>query len=64
MRIKLLSKRYATAVFDLAIEFKILEKVNEAERWMISLGLKIKNTRFDTAKKNFEIINKYYKSNN
>lgn len=43
---------------------EILEKVNEAERWMISLGLKIKNTRFDTAKKNFEIINKYYKSNN
>ncbi len=28
MRIKLLSKRYAQALFDLAIEFKILEKVN------------------------------------
>jgi len=28
MRIKLLSKRYATAIFDLAVELKILEKVN------------------------------------
>jgi len=28
MRIKLLSKRYATAVFDLAVELNILEKVN------------------------------------
>jgi F-type H+-transporting ATPase subunit delta len=28
MRIKLLSKRYAKAVFDLAVEFNILEKVN------------------------------------
>ncbi len=28
MRVKLLSKRYATAIFDLAVELNILEKVN------------------------------------
>jgi len=66
MRIKLLSKRYATAVFDLAVEFKILEKVS-TDLMLVSkvfaesreLRVIIANPVIDTHKK-IGILNKLF----
>jgi len=66
MRIKLLSKRYATAVFDLAIEFKILEKVNDDLKLVSKvfaenreLRVIIANPTIDTHKK-ISILNELF----
>jgi len=69
MRIKLLSKRYAQALFDLAIEFNILEKVNSDVKLISSvfnenreLRVIIANPVIDTYKK-INILNMLFKSN-
>jgi len=66
MRIKLLSKRYATAVFDLAVEFNILEKVNADLKFVSKvfaenreLRVIIANPTIDTHKK-ISILDKLF----
>ncbi len=69
MRIKLLSKRYAQALFDLAIEFNILEKVNSDVKLIGSvfnenreLRVIIANPVIDTYKK-INILNMLFETN-
>ena len=69
MRIKLLSKRYAQALFDLAIEFNILEKVNSDVKLISSvfnenreLRVIIANPVIDTHKK-INILNMLFETN-
>lgn len=69
MRIKLLSKRYAQALFDLAIEFNILEKVVSDVKLIASvfnenreLRVIIANPVIDTYKK-IKILNKIFEKN-
>ncbi len=69
MRIKLLSKRYAQALFDLAIEFNILEKVNSDVKLISNvfsenreLRVIIANPVIDTYKK-IKILNMIFETN-
>ncbi len=69
MRIKLLSKRYAQALFDLAIEFKILEKVNSDVKLIgdvlsenRELRIIMNNPVIDTYKK-IKILNSLFEKN-
>ncbi len=69
MRIKLLSKRYAQALFDLAVEHNILEKVNSDIKFIGNvfdenreLRVIINNPVIDAYKK-IKILNKLFEKN-